>query len=298
MVETINYMVYPRLECGPFLGRDEGMRSQPKMVALASTNPGTLDTSQAPHRAAFALQGRTLPPCTIALAKGIIVFMELFRKLHPFNLLLPQLKLPSSLLLQESFSARTFWTGLGAVIVRICHLMYSTYLLRAIHNCTRQAPNLTVSQHERIRDMVLSKSLRNAQMAKIARCSMRSIRTIRTNLRCFGTTKAPPNRVGRPRSITPPMLSALCDRLIEKPHMYRDETALFLWDEFDVQVTSSSIRRASGCWSKKIARRAAQKRNADLRNFYLYNLSEFRSYHLFTLLMQLNRPRICTSFTL
>jgi hypothetical protein len=79
---TCNYMVHPRLECGPFLGRDEGMRLQPKMVALASTNPGTLDTSQAPHRAAFALQGRTLPPCTIALAKGIIVFMELFTKLH------------------------------------------------------------------------------------------------------------------------------------------------------------------------------------------------------------------------
>ena len=57
---TCNYMVHPRLECGPFLGRDEGMRLQPKMVALASTNPGTLDASQAPHRAAFALQGRTL----------------------------------------------------------------------------------------------------------------------------------------------------------------------------------------------------------------------------------------------
>ena len=89
--------------------------------------------------------------------------------------------------------------------------------------------------------MILSKSLRNAQMARIARCSMRSIRTIRTNLRGFGTTKAVPNSVGRPRSITPPMLGALYDRLIEKLHIYRDETALFLWDEFDVQVTSSSI---------------------------------------------------------
>jgi hypothetical protein len=128
--------------------------------------------------------------------------------------------------------------------------------------------------------MILSKSLRNAQMARIACCSMRSIRTIRTNLRFFGTTKAAPNSVGRPRSITPPILGALCDRLIEKPHMYRDETALFLWDEFDVQVTSSSIGRASVCRSKKIARRAAQERNADLRDFYLSNLSEFRSYHL------------------
>ncbi|XTI88702.1 hypothetical protein V2W45_514672 [Cenococcum geophilum] len=184
--------------------------------------PGTLDTSQAPHRAAFAPQGRTLPPCTIALAKGIIVFTELFTKLHPLNLLLSQPKLASSILLQESFSARTFWLVL-ALTPR--HLMSSTYLLRAIHNCTRQAPNLAVSQHEQIRDMILSKSLRNAQVARIARCSMRSIRsirTIRTNLRCFGTTKAPPNRAGRPRSITPPMLSALCDR--KTPHVPRRDS--------------------------------------------------------------------------
>ena len=127
--------------------------------------------------------------------------------------------------------------------------------------------------------MILSKSLRNAQMARIARCSMRSIRTIRTNLRGFGTTKAAPNSVGRPRSITP-MFGALYARLIEKSHIYRDETVLFLWDEFDVQVTSSSTSRASVCRSKKIARRTAQEQNADLRDFYLSNLSEFRSYHL------------------
>ena len=77
---TCNYMVHPRLEGGLFLGRDEGMRLQPKMVALASINPGRL--TPAKLHAAFALQGCTLPPCTIALAKGIIVFMELFTKLH------------------------------------------------------------------------------------------------------------------------------------------------------------------------------------------------------------------------
>jgi len=86
------------------------------------------------------------------------------------------------------------------------------------------------------------------------------------------------------------MLSALCDR---KTPLGRGETALFLWDEFDVQVTSFSIGRASVC-----ARRVAQERNADLRGFYLYDLSEFCSYHLFTLLIQLNRLRIYTSFTL
>ena len=58
--------------------------------------------------------------------------------------------------------------------------------------------------------------------------------------------------------------------------------ALFLWDEFEVIVTIHSISRAlaSVDWSKKAARRVAQKRNADLRDFYLHASSTFRSYQL------------------
>jgi hypothetical protein len=40
------------------------------------------------------------------------------------------------------------------------------------------------------------------------------------------------------------MLEALCDHLLEKPGLYLDEMALFLWDEFGTSVTVSSIRRA------------------------------------------------------
>lgn len=38
-------------------------------------------------------------------------------------------------------------------------------------------------------------------------------------------------------------------------------------------------RRSAG-WSKKATRRIAQERSADLRDYYLYKLSAFRSYHL------------------
>jgi transposase len=144
------------------------------------------------------------------------------------------------------------------------------------------APNLAAAQHDQIRDMIRSRELTDVQMASIAGCSTRSIQTIRLNLRCFGATKAPPNGVGRPSTVTPPMLSALCDRLIEKPDMYRDEMVVFLWDEFNTLVTASSISRAlaSAGWTKKVARRVALERSADLRDFYLYNLSAYRSYHL------------------
>lgn len=78
------------------------------------------------------------------------------------------------------------------------------------------------------------------------------------------------------------MLRELCDRLIEKPEMYRDEMVVFLWDEFETLVTISSVGRAlaSAGWTKKVARRVAQERNSDLRDFYLYSLSAFSSYHL------------------
>jgi transposase len=144
------------------------------------------------------------------------------------------------------------------------------------------APNLAPSQHDLIRDMILSNALKNADMASVAGCSCRSVTRIRSNLRYFGTTKAPVNRIGRPRHITPPMLEALCKHLFKKPDMFLDEMANFLRDEFDMVVATSSISRALASigWSKKIARRVAKQRNADLREFYLYRLSAFESYHL------------------
>ena len=53
---------------------------------------------------------------------------------------------------------------------------------------------------------------------------------------------------------------------------------VFLYDEFEVVVTTPTISRAlaSAGWSRKAACRVAKERNADLRDFYLHNLSEFR----------------------
>ncbi|KAK6850546.1 hypothetical protein PG995_009110 [Apiospora arundinis] len=144
------------------------------------------------------------------------------------------------------------------------------------------APNLAEATHERVQGMMESDKFTDEQIAAAVGCSTRSIRTIRANLRCFGTTRAPRNAVGRPRTITLPMLDALCDRLVERPEMYQDEMVEFLAAEFDVEVTKMSVSRAlvSIGWSKKTTRRVAEERNAELRDFYNYALSEFHSYHL------------------
>lgn len=144
------------------------------------------------------------------------------------------------------------------------------------------APRLPPSKLDMIHHMILSKSLTTSQMAEASECSKRSIINIRNNIRRFGDVRAPPTRVGRRRSITPPMIQALCDHLLEKPGLYVEEMVIFLWDEFHVQVTNSSLKRAlaSVGWSKKVARQRAMEQNADLRDFYLHNISDFKSYHL------------------
>ncbi|CAK38232.1 uncharacterized protein An03g03280 [Aspergillus niger] len=123
------------------------------------------------------------------------------------------------------------------------------------------APNLAQSTLDLIHDMLVSGELTTSQMARTANCSKRAIFRLRSNLRLFGTLKAPPIKGGRPRKLTPPMLETLCDHLIEKPS------------------TISDTLRQSG-WSRKECRQQARELNADLRDDYMHLISEFQSFHL------------------
>jgi hypothetical protein len=64
--------------------------------------------------------------------------------------------------------------------------------------------------------MIESQSLTTSQMAEEADCSKPTIKNIRRNLQQFGSVHAPPTRVGRRCTVTPLMLEALCDHLLEK----------------------------------------------------------------------------------
>jgi DDE superfamily endonuclease/winged helix-turn-helix protein len=56
--------------------------------------------------------------------------------------------------------------------------------------------------------------------------------------------------------------------------------AVFLSDDFGILLSTSVISRAlkDMGWSKKATRHVAQERNAELRDYYTHNLSEFRSW--------------------
>jgi hypothetical protein len=88
------------------------------------------------------------------------------------------------------------------------------------------APNLAACQHALVHDMILA-GYKNAVIAHTANCRASSVRRIRANMRCYGSTKAPP------------MLTALLDRLAVKPNMYRDEMVEFFEKEFETTIPGS-----------------------------------------------------------
>lgn len=75
------------------------------------------------------------------------------------------------------------------------------------------APRLALSTVQLICDMIHSDaSLSASQIAEAAGCSKQSVKHIRSNLRLYGSAKAPPNHVGGRRSITPSMSFGIGER--------------------------------------------------------------------------------------
>lgn len=76
------------------------------------------------------------------------------------------------------------------------------------------------------------------------------------------------------------MLDPLREQLLEKPGLYQGEMAVLLYDEFGCSYHNVKYQQAvaSVGWTKA-TRHAAKERNADLRDFCLYKLSEFRPCH-------------------
>lgn len=144
------------------------------------------------------------------------------------------------------------------------------------------APHLAQSQRDQLNNMIQSSSLQDRDIADIASCSKRAITRIRANIRAFGAPCAPKATGGRRSRILPHVLNALLDRLLVKPDLYLDETAEFIWDEFNLSVSTDSVRRSlKACnWSKKKTQRVACERDPDLRDACLRELSEYQSYQL------------------
>lgn len=135
---------------------------------------------------------------------------------------------------------------------------------------TQNGPRSAPATREFIRDMILSRSLTTSEIVEAARCTPRSVITIRSNFRQFGDTRARPIRAGRPRSITPLMLEALCDYLLEKPSLYLNKIAFFRCDKFSVLGCRLKQRGRKPSWwpkdrSKGVEKAKVQRRCGELK---------------------------------
>ncbi|KAK1714010.1 uncharacterized protein CLUP02_16966 [Colletotrichum lupini] len=79
--------------------------------------------------------------------------------------------------------------------------------------------------------------LQNVIYTNLVGCHPRTVRRIRSKLRTCGTTETPTNTPGRPKSITPPMLSALRGNLAVDPCLTLDEMAAFLRKHYEADIS-------------------------------------------------------------
>ena len=104
------------------------------------------------------------------------------------------------------------------------------------------APKLSRAQHEMLEGMITA-GFTNNSIAKQVGCSSRSVSHIRSNLRMFESTKAPPNRVGRRCKIDPLVQDDLLDQLVKEPAMSRSEMIAFIQSKYELDVSLSTITR-------------------------------------------------------
>lgn len=145
------------------------------------------------------------------------------------------------------------------------------------------APSLSISTRELIKSM-LKQGFGTKVIASASLCSMRAVQRIRLELELPEPNNATTTtaNIGRRSCITPAMQDALCEDLEQRPGKYGWELVDSLQDKFERTVSERSIRRTlrSITWTRTTIRRIAQQRDADLRDFYLHTMAQFKSYQL------------------
>jgi transposase len=142
------------------------------------------------------------------------------------------------------------------------------------------APPLDDAQHILI-ETLLKQGFENKLIASKAKCSERAVQRIRRK-RQQPEMPTPRTKRGRRSCITSPMKKALFDTLTEQSDLYRCEMADFFYRRFGRNLSEQSIGRIlrSTSWTRTTIHRIAQQRDADLRDYYLHRISQYKSYQL------------------
>jgi len=140
------------------------------------------------------------------------------------------------------------------------------------------APQLNAAQYILI-NILLKEGFETKLIASEASCSARAVQRI-----CLKRqqSKMPTSRTkrGRRSYITSSMKKAFFDILTEQPYLYRCKMADFFYRRFRRKISERSVSRIlrSTSWTRTTIYRIAQQQDADLRDYYLYRISQYKSY--------------------
>ena len=137
--------------------------------------------------------------------------------------------------------------------------------------------SLSTTQKERI-EQHLANEVSVEAIHRVENVSERVIRKIRANIHTYGTHTAPRTiKQGRPTALTDVMRYGLKHFVESKPWAYLEEMQHYLFDEWDVWTTESTIFRTlkSMKISNKVLKREAAERSQLLRNQYMFQISQY-----------------------
>ena len=115
----------------------------------------------------------------------------------------------------------------------------------------------------------------NKFIEEATRLSGRQIRRIRSNWEHYGEVVRPRISIGhRPRALSQYHYKQLLVYLEQRPTAYLDEMCWFLFDEFDISVSESTVCRALQrlSWTRKKAKRIAAQQCQTLRDDWMFRL--------------------------
>ncbi|ERF68636.1 hypothetical protein EPUS_09515 [Endocarpon pusillum Z07020] len=136
--------------------------------------------------------------------------------------------------------------------------------------------------------LLLAIDVKPQEIARRFRCHCSTVYRIQENINTFGEARpAPVAHLGPPRKITPEALEGLLDWLLEngseKKLSYLDEMVAFLDEEYDIDVSKSTVSRALA--KEKITQKAVSiyistcsNRTHFVKLLNVKLLSEMRTY--------------------
>ncbi|KAF5520218.1 hypothetical protein CGCA056_v007814 [Colletotrichum aenigma] len=146
------------------------------------------------------------------------------------------------------------------------------------------APTLSKIQRSELQSVIINKLQGNEVITDteisraIVPCTTRTIRTARSNILRHGTIDPPRKAMGRPKEMTENMWLALKNQLECSPCMSQQDTANFLFRQYQVKLSRCTIGRAlkRAGWKKKVTQNVAKEQSQDLRDDYIDRRSHYK----------------------